>query len=462
MNNIKLLILSILLLAPALCQTTIAEEVKCVDGKASSFSCNDVDLIGRMTLSDFSLNPNLINDVWGYKDLNDGTEYAVVGLYNGVSVVNVTDPQNPVEVASLAGGGSLHRDIKVYQYYDEDAQRYKAYAYVSSDLYEGIEILDLNDLANSLTIVGRHSEGGRAHNVYISNVDHGTGMALDGFDAYLHLPISPEGGAFDISALTNPIAPEFIKVVSQTEGHDIVSFIVTDDRTSQCQSGHNPCEIIVNFSGSGKVIELWDVTDKQASFLISSISYTDSSYPHSGWMSDDGMFLFAQDEADELNHNLKTTMRTIDISDLANPVVSNVWSGPTSAIDHNGMTLGQYYYMSNYTRGLTVLDVSDSNQPEHVAYFDTYSTSDNTEFEGAWGVFPFLPSGKILVSDMTNGLFILSMNANPDIDDFSSTDDTPPVSMPPVPTSGTSSGGGSIFYLLGLSGLALIGRRRKF
>ena len=74
----------------------------------------------------------------------------------------------------------------MYQYFDQSSQRYKAYAYVSSDINEGILVLDLNDLSNSLNIVGRYFDGGDAHNVFISNIDYSTGMALDGFAAYLH------------------------------------------------------------------------------------------------------------------------------------------------------------------------------------------------------------------------------------------------------------------------------------
>jgi len=41
-----------------------------------------------------------------------------------------------------------------------------------------------------------------------------------------------------------------------------------------------------------------------------------------------------------------------------------------------------------------------------VGYFDTYTPSNSAGFNGAWGVYPFLPSGNILVSDINSGLYV--------------------------------------------------------
>ncbi len=40
---------------------------------------------------------NTLNDIWGYV-APDGTEYALVGVRNGTSVVSLADPEDPVEV----------------------------------------------------------------------------------------------------------------------------------------------------------------------------------------------------------------------------------------------------------------------------------------------------------------------------------------------------------------------------
>jgi hypothetical protein len=67
--------------------------------------------------------------------------------------------------------------------------------------------------------------------------------------------------------------------------------------------------------------------------------------------------------------------------------------------------------MSNYRRGLVVLDISNPAAPaaEEKLRFDTYieDPRDTAEFNGAWGTYPYLPSGTIAVSDIEGGLFLL-------------------------------------------------------
>ena len=92
------------------------------------------------------------------------------------------------------------------------------------------------------------------------------------------------------------------------------------------------------------------------------------------------------------------------------------WTGPTRASDHNGFTRGNRYYMSNYERGMTILDITDPTAPEEVGFFDTFSTSNNASFNGNWGVYPYLPSGIILASDIQGGLYILKDETLGDIE----------------------------------------------
>ena len=56
---------------------------------------------------------SLANDIWGYA-APDGTEYALVGLRSGVSIVSLAAPANPVEVQVIPGGQSAWRALSTW------------------------------------------------------------------------------------------------------------------------------------------------------------------------------------------------------------------------------------------------------------------------------------------------------------------------------------------------------------
>ena len=62
----------------------------------SSFSQLNIELVSRFEYDE------LTSDVWGYT-APDGTEYALVGLHHGISIVSLEDPANPVEVFTWGG-----------------------------------------------------------------------------------------------------------------------------------------------------------------------------------------------------------------------------------------------------------------------------------------------------------------------------------------------------------------------
>ena len=389
-------------------------------GLAGPFPCHKIDLLSHMPLIEFSSAPQAANDIWGFIDLRDNNEYAIIGLLNGTAVVNVTDPENPVEVGTIEGRPAQWRDIKVYQN-KNSAGDWQAYAYVTADNPQGgpqgLQIIDLTDLPDSVSLSASWDRIGRAHNVYISNVDYSSGVPLEGMQAFVYIAGADRnsGAALGLE-VSDPTAPtEVLVPQSGTQYiHDGSSLVIDDDRTAHCQSGpnppaggHNPCEVFIDFNEN--TLDIWDVTDKSMPLMISSMPYPDAHYTHSGWWSADKNFVFLQDELDEQDGGLNTTMRTVDISDLSSPELTNVWTGPTRSIDHNGFTKGNRYYLSNYRRGLTVLDVSDPNAPVESGFFDTFpAPADNSaDFNGAWGVYPYLPSGSLVVSDIEGGLFVL-------------------------------------------------------
>ncbi len=340
----------------------------CTGGVVAGLPCNNVDLISFVPFADISSNPSDANDVWGFVDLNTGREYVLAGFNNGTAVVDITDPVNPREVGFVAGQSEIWRDMKVYQYFDAAADRWQAYAYVTTDTStpptDGLVIIDLTDLPHSISRVSYTSDINRAHNVYLTHSDNGTGTSLSSSTPLLIIVGSNIGnGRFRAYSLADPESPSFVNSPSSANGiHDAASMVITDARNgTQCGNGGSFCEVLFDFDNND--FQIWDITDINSPVRLSTTTFANVGFIHSGWATEDKQFLFVNDELDELNAGLNTTIRVFSIADLTLPTLAGTWTGPTGAIDHNGFVRGNRYYLSNYSRGLTILDITDPTVP---------------------------------------------------------------------------------------------------
>ena len=190
-------------------------------GMAGTFPCKGIGLLAHMPLDAFSSAPSLVNDIWGFADASDNREYAVIGLSNGTAVVDVTDPSDPREVGTIGGHHAMWRDIKVYQRVGEDGSR-RAYAYVTADLSnerQGLQVIDLSGLPDSISLAATYRGFSRAHNLHISNVNHSTGVALPGREPLAFILGSDKGnGAPHALSLQDPLAPVEVVPALMVEG----------------------------------------------------------------------------------------------------------------------------------------------------------------------------------------------------------------------------------------------------
>ncbi|MDJ0794984.1 MAG: choice-of-anchor B family protein [Woeseiaceae bacterium] len=388
----------------------------CAGGFADIFPCDNVDLLAHVS----DRTPSARGaDIWGFIDLNTHREYAIMGYSRGTAVYDVTDPENPLEVGFVDGQSTTWRDIKVYQFWNSSDSRWNAYAYITADnANDGLFIVDLTDLPHRISRVNYTSDFTAAHNVYLSRTDFSTGLSLTGESPILILAGSNrDDGRFRSYSLNNARAPSFIARPGTPAGqpgsdrlymHDAASMLVTDSRKdSQCvnASASAYCDVLFDFNES--TLDIWDITDPANPVRLSRTPYGNAGYSHSGWWSEDQQYVFLQDELDERDRGLVTTLRAFSISDLRNPTLAGSWTGPTTAIDHNGFVRGNRYYMSNYARGLTILDITNPASPTQAGRFDSYPTGDGVGFPGAWGTYPYLPSGNILISDIDSGLYVV-------------------------------------------------------
>ncbi len=403
--------------------------LECTDGLSDGqYSCNNIDLLAHIDGYDLLGTPldngNILNDIWGWTDPETGTEYALVGLVDGVTFVDLSTPSEPVVVGKLgetesvaektAGrtvfydhGKSTWRDFKVYQ----------NHLYVVSDGQpHGLQVFDLTRLRNvenppaTFSEDALYEEFGNAHNIAINEE---TGFAyVGGSDTY--------GGGLHIVDITDPKNPQFAGFHSDsTVGLNSTGYV----HDTQCVNYQGPdsdyqgAEICMNSCETHLMIS--DVSNKSDVSTISATTYDGSGdtsgeiqhYAHQGWLTEDHRYFLLDDELDESNgENTRTYIW--DAQDLDNPELIGTHEADLATIDHNQYVKGNYVYQANYTAGLSIksLDNIANGELEEVAFFDTFPTNNNTEFDGAWSNYPFFDSGIIVVSDISNGLFILQPN----------------------------------------------------
>ena len=94
----------------------------------------------------------------------------------------------------------------------------------------------------------------------------------------------------------------------------------------------------------------------------------------------------------------------MDVQDLSNPFLVGSYFGTTPAIDHNLCIIGDIVYLSNYRAGLRVLKMNDRATADfsEIGYFDIYPNDDGVGYNGAWSVFPYFPSGNVIVSGIVS------------------------------------------------------------
>jgi choice-of-anchor B domain-containing protein len=156
-------------------------------------------------------------------------------------------------------------------------------------------------------------------------------------------------------------------------------------------------------------LHIVDFTDPSAAVTLSSASFPDHAYSHQGWLSEDHRYFFLNDEYDE-EEGFNTRTLIFDVQDLDAPAYVGHHLGSTAARTHDEYVLGDRLYQANYNAGLDILDIINpaTASLERVGRFDTYPPADDNGFEGAWGTYPYLPSGTIAVSSFNEGLFLLT------------------------------------------------------
>ena len=317
-----------------------------------------------------------VSDIWGYADEN-GREYAIMGIETGTVIIDVSDPFNPEEIGFIPGDRSKWRDFKTYG----------TYAYgVAEKGDDGLLIIDLSDLpdnleysyANLTTMVnGTPDTLVSAHNIFIDE---------NGW-AYLSGANINNGGIVAIDVSSDPINPTIKGYGDSRYSHD--NFARGDTIWS--------ADVYRGF------FSVLDASDKSNIFTLIT-EQTSFRFTHNCWLSDDGDYLFTTDEKEKAFIDVYDVSDIMDIQEIAR--FRTFEADSRDVAPHNVYYFNDYLLISYYGDGVIIVDVSNPEFPIQVGSYDTYPNNSEGLW-GCWGVYPYLPSGNIIASDILRGLFVL-------------------------------------------------------
>ena len=322
------------------------------------------------------------NDIWGYHDEDTGIEYALVGRRDGVSIVSLEDLDNAREVAFIPGPSSTWRDLKTW----------KKHAYVTNETSNGVLVIDLSKLPAEapyfewtplIEDIDPEYPLSSCHNLYIDERGicylAGCGTAQGRLNG---------GGLIYVDVATNPGQPKVIGWNEPIYTHDVYvrDGIIYD---SQIYEGE---------------MAIYDHTDLTQTIELGR-QKTPFEFTHNIWLSDDGKVAFTTDE------RANAPVAAYDVSDPTDIQILDEFRPVATlgeeVIPHNVHVWSDWLLISYYTDGGIVVDASRPENLIEVGNFDTWFNTSGG-FDGTWGLYPFLPSGTVLVTDIANGLYVLT------------------------------------------------------
>jgi hypothetical protein len=248
---------------------------------------------------------------------------------NGLHILDVTDPVNPVEVGSVLGA----------PWKDSDAEKLvvaNGYAY-AAEVRGGLHIVDVSDPANPLVVATWMDD-----NVFPSV----SGVALAGRYAYVTTTAigRPHIHVLDVSDPANPV-----DIASTGPEVSIEDPVVSGSRV---YAVHRFADEPVD-----KKLVIVDVADAMHPAILGSVPVGIGA-PQSAVVAGMHAYVAAGEGG----------LRIFDVSDGVHPVEVGAFQAPVGSVPGLAVA-GTYAYAANGENGVHILDVSDPSQPAEVGFY---------------------------------------------------------------------------------------------
>jgi hypothetical protein len=364
-------------------------------------------------------NPVNTSNAFGfYGDLWAENDLVAIGTQQGtgVAIVNISNPASPTfqSYYNPSNGGKF-KDVVI-----KNGVGYFALDNNGSTSSRGIHIVDLSNPTQP-RLISRISG--------TDSFQHNHNIFVDGNYLYASPNDQPRVRVYDIS---NPASPRYIREFATTgSGNDNMHDLTVKDGklyTSNTDNGWTDIFDITNIASPA-----WSASTKKLG------SFNVGPRNHSNDVTDDGKFIICCRETENGDcqvWSLMTPGTPVKVATINKDTI-----GVEAFTPHNPVIVGDKLYISWYQAGVQVFDFVDPSNPVHLGGYDTFLRPADTPgqfaggYGGNWGVFPFLGTDKILLSDMESGLFVVNATGI-------------------VPEPATLS-------LMGLASLSALGRRRR-
>jgi choice-of-anchor B domain-containing protein len=340
---------------------------------------------------------NEYNDVWGYVDPL-GKEHAIIGSSKAINIFDVSDCANPIlKFQYVDGGNAIWRDFKTYM----------GFAYGVCDhgtnrpCREGLEIINLANYA----VTQDSSKFKSAHNIW---VDEAYGR--------LYVAGSNHSSTTD-ELLIYTLDTEVVNGITYhgTPGNPVY---VTKQVTSYIHDMYVKNNIVYASHGNNGY-HMWNTTNL-ASIVELASNLDGAGYNHSSYVTADGYSYCCEEtprgrpiKIYEISGSGTSTSINL-LPSFTDPCESPTYTNPRP---HNPFVKGDTLFIAYYEDGVVMWDITNRANPKRIAYYDTYTGQNGLgynqaahDWHGAWGVYPYLPSGCHIVGDITGGLFTFKMD----------------------------------------------------
>ncbi len=332
----------------------------------------------NVTLADqLSYGSEKLSNIWHWKSPTDGKEYALVGAANGLSIVDVSNPNNVVVITSIPGPACTWREIRTNG----------NYAYITTECGTvGLQIVNLTNLPSTNLPVATWKptiSGTVLTTIHALQIDNGK--------IYLYGSNVGNKGAIVANITTNPMAPVYLGKYDPRYIHD---GYVRNDTLYACHL----------YDGEVAMVNMSNPNNQTPMATFS----TPNVFSHNTWLSGNSKVCFTTDEVNN------SYLAAFDISNISNITeLDRIQSNPGSnSVVHNTYIIakngGEFAVTSWYKDGFTIVDATRPHNMVQVGNYDTAPTATGSGMSNCWGVDPYLPSGLIVASDISNGLFVLS------------------------------------------------------